>query len=81
MSANLENYHEPVRRIADEFLTACQRANNKPLCRLKEYLEALEECAERLTNFLLKVEKLAVVTALICFFIWGAVRLLISLHA
>ena len=81
MNVTFDNYQEPLRRIADEFMAANKRAAKKPLRRVQEYLEALEECTDKLIKFLLKVEKLAVVTAFISFFVWGAIRLLIELHA
>ena len=79
MIATLDNYQEPVRRIADEFIAANNRAK-KPLYRFREYLDALEGCAEQLTKLLIKVEHLAVMTALICFLVWGIIDHFIRLH-
>jgi FMN-dependent NADH-azoreductase len=81
MSATLDPFKNPLRRIADDLVTANKRAAKKPLCRVQEYLEALQECADKLIEFFLKVEKLVVIVALISFFIWGALHLLTKVHS
>lgn len=75
MNATLESYQEPLRRIANEFIderqgtTSKRKSDKKPLRRLQEYLEALEQCAEKLTQLTSKVNGLAFKLALLGLFL------------
>jgi hypothetical protein len=53
---------------------------DKPLSRLQEYLVELRVCTTLLRELLVEIKELAVVIALIAFFVWGVIELFHKLH-
>jgi len=71
----VESYKEPLRRIANELMeerqgtTSNRKSDKKPLGRVHEYLDALEQCAEKLTQLTSKVNGVAFKMALLALFL------------
>lgn len=76
MNATLESYKEPLRQIADEPMEERQgtrsnrKSDKKPLARVQEYLDALVQCAEKLTQLASKFHGLAFKVALLGLFLF-----------
>lgn len=67
-------------RSIQQSLPFDQPVPNKPLGRLQLYLIELKTVTILLREWLVEVKELAVVLALIAFFVWGVIQLFSQLH-